>query len=146
MAKSTRTRIARKSPTAVVETPVTAPEVAPPAAITPVKVRKSMKGVNASGNTPWRKKLYGINLEAYAAGLADGSVRKMAGQVQGMLRYMASDHFQKDLKGSARGGEVCYHAIDKGFIVTKIEPDVLFAYYRKTMEDAGWLTFLGYTA
>ena len=139
MSKST-TR-ARRAAAPVAPTTLPDPEnsavatVAPTVAAPAKPARKSMKGINASGNSPWRKKLYSIS-ETYTADAA----RTYAGQVQGILRYMAES------KAIGRGGDLCAAAIEGGFITTRIAPDVLFAYYRKTMEDAGFLKFVGYTA
>lgn len=125
MTKSTRPARAAKTPA-----PVAAPVAPAPA---PKPAKRSMKGINASGNTPWRKKLYAPGENKDWA--------KQPGQVQGILRYMNSEGFKP-----ARGGEICYQAIDQGFVKTKIAPDVLFAYYRKAMEDGGFITFVGYVA
>lgn len=140
MSKTT-TRAARKAP-APVALPEPESQVMPvaPTVATPAKpAKRSMKGINASGNRPWSKKLYAIGT-AYATPEGQAKVKTMAGQVQGILRYVATQ------ERPARGGELCRGAIDGGFVVTRIAPDVLFAYYRKAMEDAGLLKFVGYTA
>lgn len=99
---------------------VAAAPVAAPVAETPVK-----KG--------WRIKKYYIDMEAYEA--AKPELAKAPNQVQIMVNWFAHMAGGKDL--AEQGRVLCQDAIDKGGLKTVIEPHVLFAYYRKRMEDFG---------
>lgn len=93
-----------------------------------------------SGNVPYRHKFYALNSAGYKKLETTGEIKKLPGQVQGILKYLAS----KDEGYESIGPDICARAIEGGFVATKIEPAVLFAYYRKKMETAGALTFTGY--
>lgn len=100
---------------------------------------KPKKNLVKRTNIPWRKKFYYLDLDRYSE-MSD-AVKKSATQVQLILKSMA-DHKLTDPEASEMGVTICSKAIADG-MKTKIEPHVLFAYYRSTMEDLG-LVFAGY--
>jgi hypothetical protein len=81
----------------------------------------------------WRIKSYFINQKAYNDSKAE--LAKAPNQVQIMVNHFAT-HFGEEAK-AAQGRVMCQSAIDTGGLKTVIEPHVLFAYYRKTMEAFG---------
>lgn len=81
----------------------------------------------------WRIKKYYVDLEAYEA--SKEALSKAPNQVKIMMAWYAHIAGSKDLAGQGR--ELCQDAIDKGGLKTVIEPAVLFAYYRKKMEEFG---------
>lgn len=84
------------------------------------------KGKNLSGNVPFREKLYTL------VGVpSQEALRAAPGQVEAIIKYMAES------KCKARGGEIVQGAIDAGHLKTKIDPPVLFAYYRRLLETMG---------
>jgi hypothetical protein len=84
------------------------------------------KGKNLSGNTPYRKKIYALTSSAPAAAIAAAPA-----QVQLILKYMA----ESQIEGT--GNEIVAGAIEAGMLKTKIDPPVLFAYYRRLLEKLG---------
>ena len=90
-------------------------------------------------NIPWRRKFYFINVRAYE--LKAELVKKAPNQVQLMLKSMV-EAGTVDAESSQMGTTIASAAIAAG-LKTKIEPHVLFAYYRKDMERLG-LEFAGY--
>ena len=83
-------------------------------------------GKNLSGNRPFAPKYYQLGaLPPQIALIA------LPNQVQLILKWMA-DH-----PTPARGGEIIEAMIAAGAIRTKIDPPVLFAYYRRLMEKVG---------
>ena len=83
-------------------------------------------GKNLSGNQPFAKKTYEVTAEA-----PEIAVRAAPNQVQLILKYM------KDTSARGTGAEIVEGAISAGYLRTKIEPAVLFAYYRKLLEKLG---------
>ncbi len=81
----------------------------------------------------WRIKAYFINKKAYEASKVELS--KAPNQVQIMVNHFATKYV--DEASAAQGRVMCQSAIDDGGLKTVIEPHVLFAYYRKTMEQFG---------
>ncbi|HEX9429598.1 MAG TPA: hypothetical protein VF944_04405 [Candidatus Bathyarchaeia archaeon] len=81
----------------------------------------------------WRIKSYYVDLKAYEASKAELS--KAPNQVQIMVNYFATKYV--DEASAAQGRVMCQSAIDEGGLKTVIEPHVLFAYYRSTMEKFG---------
>lgn len=104
------------------------------------KAKREVK--NPSGNVPYKNKFYALNSAGYKELETTGELKKLPGQVQGILKYLAT----KDEGYESIGPDICARAIEGGFVATKIEPAVLFAYYRKKMETAGALKFMGYKA
>lgn len=102
------------------------------------KAKREVK--NPSGNVPYRHKFYSLNTKGFKELETTGELKKLPGQVQGILKYLAT----KDDGYESIGPDICARAIEGGFVATKIEPAVLFAYYRKKMETVGALTFVGY--
>jgi len=83
-------------------------------------------GKNLSGNQPFRQKIYALtNLAPELA------VRAAPMQVQLILKYMA------DYEVEGTGKEIVEGAIAEGYLKTKIDPPVLFAYYRRLLEKLG---------
>lgn len=81
----------------------------------------------------WRIKSYFIDVKAYEASKAE--LAKAPNQVQIMVNHFATKYV--DEASAAQGRVMCQSAIDNGGLKTVIEPHVLFAYYRKTMEAFG---------
>lgn len=81
----------------------------------------------------WRIKEYYVDLKAYAA--AKDELAKAPNQVKIMMAHFATTY--TDEGKAAQGRVMCQSAIDNGGLKTVIEPNVLFAYYRKTMEAFG---------
>jgi hypothetical protein len=84
------------------------------------------KGKNLSGNVPFRTKLYQLVRSA-----PDAAIKAAPAQVQLILKHMAED------TDPATGAQIVQGAIDNGLLKTKIEPAVLFAYYRRLLETLG---------
>lgn len=101
---------------------------------------KPAKKLIKNTNIPWRRKFYFLDVEAYEENRE--KLKKSASQVQLMLKYMY-DYNVTSVNEAAQGKDIASAAIAKGYIKTKIEPHVLFAYYRSTMERYG-LVFAGY--
>jgi len=81
----------------------------------------------------WRIKAYFINAKVYEASKAE--LAKAPNQVQIMVNHFATKFV--DEASAAQGRVMCTSAIEHGGLKTVIEPHVLFAYYRKTMEAFG---------
>lgn len=105
-------------------------------AAAPAKVKKFTKRTNV----PWQRKYYYLDMVKYAE--TEEIRRKKASQIQLMLKYMAENELTEENKAK-QGDAICSGAIEKGYVKTKINPPVLFAYYRKDMEQLG-LVFAGY--
>lgn len=91
-------------------------------------------------NLPWKRKYYYLDVRAYE--LKGPSVAQAPNQVQLLLKSMVAAGFTSP-ENSAMGTTIASTAIAAGGLKTKIEPHVLFAYYRKDMERLG-LIFAGY--
>lgn len=102
------------------------------------KGRKLVKKTNL--NLPWRRKYYYINVRVYE--LKAELVATMPSQVQLMLKSMIAEG-TVDEENAEMGTAIASAAISRGGLKTKIEPHVLFAYYRSKMERVG-LVFAGY--
>jgi hypothetical protein len=81
----------------------------------------------------WRIKAYFIDLKKYEASKVE--LAKAPNQVQIMVNHFATT-FNSEAT-AAQGRVMCTSAIEHGGLKTVIEPHVLFAYYRKTMEAFG---------
>lgn len=81
----------------------------------------------------WRIKKYYVDAKAYAE--AGEALAKAPNQVKIMMAHFATEF--GDAGKADQGRVMCQSAIDKGGLKTVIEPAVLFAYYRKTMEAFG---------
>lgn len=81
----------------------------------------------------WRIKEYFIDVKAYKA--ATEELKKAPNQVQIMVNHFATAFDSADK--AAQGRVMCESAIKNAGLKTVIEPNVLFAYYRKTMEAFG---------
>ncbi len=102
----------------------------------PTKTRRLVKNTNL----PWRRKYYYVDVERYEETAEER--KKVASQVQLMLKFMI-DREMVDADSAEQGVTIAGQAINTGAVKSKIEPHVLFAYYRKTMEQYG-LVFAGY--
>ena len=81
----------------------------------------------------WRIKLYYIDKKVYEASKEE--LKKAPNQVQIMVNHFATKFDNEKL--ASQGRVMCQSAIDEGGLKTVIEPHVLFAYYRSTMEKYG---------
>lgn len=81
----------------------------------------------------WRIKEYYVDPKSYKA--ATDELAKAPNQVRIMMAHFA-DKFA-DAGKAAQGRVLCQSAIDNAGLKTVIEPHVLFAYYRKRMEQYG---------
>lgn len=83
----------------------------------------------------WRIKRYYIDLKVFNDKDVQANLSKAPNQVQIMMKHFAESFGDE---GKADQGRVlCQSAIDKAGLKTVIEPHVLFAYYRKRMEEYG---------
>lgn len=80
-----------------------------------------------------RIKNYYVDRKTYDA--AKEELSKAPNQVKIMMSHFA-DNFA-DKSKAAQGRVMCQSAIDNAGLKTVIEPNVLFAYYRKVMEGFG---------
>ncbi len=104
------------------------------------KMIKVGKKLVKNTNIPWKRKFYFLNVRAYE--LRSEQVKKAPSQVQLMLKSMIAAEFTS-AEDAQMGTTIASEAIGKGGLKTKIEPHVLFAYYRSKMEKLG-LEFAGY--
>lgn len=81
----------------------------------------------------WRIKAYYVDQTAMAE--AKDELAKAPNQVRIMMAHFAATANSPET--AAQGRILCQSAIDKGGLKTVIEPHVLFAYYRSTMEKFG---------
>lgn len=88
---------------------------------------------NKPAKKGWRIKEYFVDAKAYAA--SSEALAKAPNQVKIMMAHFATTY--PDAGKAAQGRVMCTSAIEKGGLKTVIEPAVLFAYYRKTMEGFG---------
>lgn len=91
-------------------------------AVAPVVVKKG-----------WRIKQYFVDKTVYEASKVE--LAKAPNQVQIMVNHFATKFV--DGASAAQGKIMCQSAIDEGGLKTVIDPAVLFAYYRATMEKFG---------
>ena len=102
------------------------------------KPTKLVKKTNL--NLPWQRKYYYLSVRVYE--LKADLVKKQPAQVQLILKAMV-EAGMVDEENAAMGVDIASEAIRNGGLKTKIEPHVLFAYYRAAMERVG-LIFAGY--
>ena len=100
-------------------------------------VKKASRKPNKSGNTPWRRKFYFVPSTV----TEHEEFSKAPNQVQLMLKAAIAAGLTS-AETAAQGATIAQTAIDQG-MATKIDPAVLFAYYRKKMEVLG-LVFAGH--
>lgn len=126
MSKSSKhaTAAVIETPAAVIETPVTVNE-------TPVTVNET----SAPAKKGWRTKSYYVNLEKFNEPSTVELLAKSPNQVRIMMKHF-SEKFNNS-ETAAQGRVMCQSAIDEGGLKTVIEPHILFAYYRKHMEQFG---------
>lgn len=94
---------------------------------------------NKSGNVPWQRKFYFVNPDA----VDHPEFSKAPNQVQLILKAAIAAGYV-DAEHSAQGAVLAGEAISQG-MSTKIDPAVLFAYYRRRMEALG-LVYSGRSA
>lgn len=94
---------------------------------------KAQTETKAPAKKGWRIKEYYVDAKAYAAAADD--LKKAPNQVQIMVNHFATKFV--DTASAAQGKIMCQSAIDEGGLRTVIDPAVLFAYYRSTMEKFG---------
>ena len=104
-----------------------------------VVAKKNGKTLVKRTNVPWRRKYYYLDVAKFEEMSAER--KKSANQIQIMLQHMF-DKKITDADTSMMGTDICAGAIENG-LKTKINPPVLFAYYRADMERLG-LVFAGY--
>lgn len=97
------------------------------------KTQTSKTETQAPAKKGWRIKEYYVDPKAYKA--ASEALSKAPNQVRIMMKYFAENY--ADPGKASQGKILCQAAIDKGGLKTVIEPAVLFAYYRKKMEEFG---------
>lgn len=105
-----------------------------------IAATKPQKRLVKNTNVPWRRKYYFVDVEKYTE--VQEELKGVASQVQLMLKYMV-EHGMTSADMSEQGGTIAGGAINTGYVKSKIEPEVLFAYYRAKMEQYG-LVFAGY--
>lgn len=91
-------------------------------------------GKNLSGNVPYARKYYYLNNDV--ADVILEARKKAPNQVRLMFKYMTTAGIIKEAKAGT-GPDIALGAIQSGMLVTKLEPAVLFAYYRRAMETLG---------
>lgn len=97
------------------------------------KTQKKTETAAAPVKKGWRIKNYFVDVKVYEASKAD--LAKAPNQVQIMVNHFATKFV--DAGSAAQGRVMCQSAIDHAGLKTVIEPHVLFAYYRSTMEKFG---------
>ena len=102
-----------------------------------IKAKRPRRILSQYKNLPWAKKFYYVDLEAYEA----ADLSKQPNQLKLILAHMAESGCT-DADHSEQGGPIVAEMVAAGF-KTKIDPPVLFAYYRSTMENFG-LVFAGW--
>lgn len=94
---------------------------------------KKVTETSAPVKKGWRIKSYYIDHDAYKS--STDELKKAPNQVQIMVNHFATKFVGET--SAAQGRIMCQSAIDEGGLKTVIEPHVLFAYYRSTMEKFG---------
>jgi len=106
-------------------------------------IPQPIRRVGRSGNVPWRRKFYALNREVFDAAVKDKSIGKLPNQAQRTLFWMR-DKMEPGI--AYTGPFIQEHAIADSYVVSRIAPASLFAYYRKKMEEFGLTHVEGYTA
>ena len=92
--------------------------------------------VNKSGNIPWRRKHYALDMDVYESAQAAGTVDQAPNQVRLILKGMAE--LKLTSPGRSRIGKDIIDALkQEGKLNTTIPSASLFAYYRRAMEELG---------
>lgn len=92
--------------------------------------------VNKSGNVPWRRKHYALDVEVYAQAQAAGTIDQAPNQVRLILKGMAELNLTSP--GRSRIGKDIIDALkQESKLNTTIPSASLFAYYRRAMEELG---------
>ena len=81
----------------------------------------------------WRIKRYFVDTSVFES--TKGELEKAPNQVRIMMKHFSEKFNKPDL--ASQGRVMCQSSIDEGGLKTVIEPHVLFAYYRSTMEKFG---------
>jgi hypothetical protein len=98
-----------------------------------VKAKAELTAVETPVKKGWRIKAYYVDKDAMIA--AKPELDKAPNQVRIMMAHFVE--IASTAETAAQGRILCQSAIDKGGLKTVIEPHVLFAYYRSTMEKFG---------
>lgn len=98
------------------------------------------KGVNLSGNSPYRRKYYYLddryaNESDWSVEYRD-SVNALPNQAKLILGWLRENQIT-DPEVALRGVEVLDQMKDSRYIATKIDSDKLFAYYRRLLDTVG---------
>lgn len=93
-------------------------------------------GKNLSGNQPFAPKHYYFDVAAKQSQDFDLAFAALPTQVRLIIKSMERAN-TTSASTAARGGEIVQVAIDAGLLKTKIDPPVLFAYYRRLMQTVG---------
>ena len=103
-------------------------------------------GKNLSGNSPFRHKFYYLNPALADESRWTPSYREAfdaaPAQVKGLLKYMAKHVASKN--DPRIGSEIAGAAINHGYVVSKIDPDKLYAYYSRALAVLGVIHAKGY--
>lgn len=87
-----------------------------------------------SGNLPYQPKQYALR---------EINLDKACKQIRGIFAFMQR-HALLEINGrSLSGPAIAQGAVDEGYLVTKSDPAVIFAYYAREMERRG-MVFVGY--
>jgi hypothetical protein len=100
---------------------------------TPAKAPRRVRTGN-SGNLPYQPKQYALR---------EINLDKAPKQIRGIFAFMQK-HALLEINGrSLSGPAIAQGAVDEGYLVTKSDPAVIFAYYAREMERRG-MVFVGY--
>lgn len=91
--------------------------------------------VEAPKKKGWRIKQYYVDPKIYNQAEVQEALSKAPNQVRIMMKHFAENF--NDAGKADQGRILCQHSIDHGGLKTVIEPHILFAYYRKKMEEFG---------
>lgn len=101
---------------------------------------KPKRNLVKNTNVPWRRKFYYVDIDNYE--MTSEQRSKAPAQVQLLLKYMV-DNQMTSSEAAEQGVTIASSAINSGYVKSKIDAPVLFAYYRVEMEALG-LVFAGY--
>ena len=95
---------------------------------------KPARRIGRSSNLPYQPKQYALR-EIHLEGACK--------QIRGIMAFMQA-HALLEINGrSLSGPSIAQGAVDEGYLVTKSDPAVIFAYYAREMEARG-MVFVGY--
>lgn len=94
------------------------------------------RGVNLAGHKPYMFKNYYLDAKFTETPEWLAALSSTPKQVQGIIRAMLALNLTSSTRATI-GEVIAREAIARGYVVSKIKPDILFAYYRRTMEKLG---------